>query len=283
MPSAINSKAEPVTGNTGLELLQPYLHDSSVSELSTILKNSNGSSFPRLHIHGLVGSSVAMVSAAVFLEYPAVHMAVLPDKESAVYFCNDLENLFGESSFSFHKKRVLLFPTSYRRPYEVEQTDNSNVLMRTEVLKRVSSRSGNTFIVTYPEALSEKVVSKQYLEKSTMKLKRGEAVDLDFIYDLLDQHGFERVDFVVEPGQVALRGGIIDVFSYTNDYPYRLEFSGDIVESIRSFNPSTSFHWTGSTILRLCLMFRTGSCTKKGSPSLNSFQKVLCSGWQILH
>lgn len=223
------------------ELLKLFLDDSKVSGITEALQQDPAISAgqPRIRISGLVGSSASLLVAALFRKFPVVHLVILADKESAVYFCNDLENLLGEADSSFHKKHVLLFPTSYKRPYEPEKTDNSNVLMRTEVLKRLSTRSGNTVVVTYPEALSEKVVTRKYLEQATMKLKKGESVDLDFMYDLLDQYHFERVDFVAEPGQVALRGGIIDVFSFNNDYPYRIEFSGDTVESIRSFNPAT--------------------------------------------
>ncbi|NVO21092.1 MAG: transcription-repair coupling factor [Bacteroidetes bacterium] len=232
---------EQGANTSGKELLAYYSEHRSFEKLINVLQinEEEKGSNPRIFLDGLVGSSFSLYMASFFSQLPAVHLIVMADKESAVYQSNDLENLLGETEFSFHKKRVLLFPTSYKRPYEVEKTDNSNVLMRTEVLKRVSTRSSDTIIVTYPEALSEKVVTKKYLEKATVKLRKGESVDLDFMYDLLDQYGFERVDFVAEPGQLAFRGGIIDVFSYTNDYPYRIEFSGEIVESIRSFDPAT--------------------------------------------
>jgi len=187
----------------------------------------------------LVGSSASLAVAAMHKVVSGIHLIVLNDKESAVYFCNDLENLLGDTDESFHRRHVLFYPTSYKKPYEPEKTDNSNVLMRTEVLKRITTRGKDTIIVTYPEALTEKVVNRKYLEKSTLKLKRGETVDLDFIYDLLDEYGFVRTDFVVEAGQFALRGGIIDVFSFTNDNPYRIEFVGDEVGSLRTFDPVT--------------------------------------------
>jgi len=199
----------------------------------------NSSARTRIALRGLVGSSASVAAVAICQSVSNIHMVVLGDKESAVYFSNDLENLLGETDENFRRKHVLFYPTSYKRPYEPETTDNSNVLMRTEVLKRLSSRGKDTIIVTYPEALTEKVVNRKYLEKSTLKLKRGESVDLDFIYDMLDEYGFTRTDYVVEPGQVALRGGIIDVFSFTNDLPYRIEFSGDEVESLRTFDPVT--------------------------------------------
>ena len=220
------------------KLLQFYSTDQRIASLSAILSNTT-ERVPRIHLKGLTGSSASLSVAAAFLASPRVHLVVLTDKESAVYFCNDLENLLGEAETAFHKKRVLLFPTSYKRPYEIEKTDNSNVLMRTEVLKRLSTRAKNTVVVTWPEALSEKVVTKNYLEKSTLHLRCNEAIDMDFMYDALEEYGFERVDFVVEPGQVAIRGGIIDVFSFTNDYPYRIEFEDDAVASIRTFDPAS--------------------------------------------
>jgi transcription-repair coupling factor (superfamily II helicase) len=217
-------------------LVTAFTQDIRIREAVSLL---NSPEKQRILLKGFVGSSASVAAAAMHQSLPGIHLVVLSDKESAVYFSNDLENLLGETDEKFHRKHVLFYPTSYKRPYEPENTDNSNVLMRTEVLKRISSRGRDTIIVTYPEALTEKVVNRRYLEKSTLKLKRGETVDLDFIYDLLDEYGFERTDFVVEPGQIALRGGIIDVFSFTNDIPYRIEFVGDEVGSIRTFDPST--------------------------------------------
>ena len=217
-------------------LVTAFSQDSRIQEAVSLL---NSPEKQRILLKGLVGSSASVVAAAMHQSLPGIHLVVLNDKESAVYFSNDLENLLGETDEKFHRKRVLFYPTSYKRPYEPENTDNSNVLMRTEVLKRISTRGKETIIVTYPEALTEKVVNRKYLEKSTLKLKRGETVDLDFIYDLLDEYGFVRTDFVVEPGQIALRGGIIDVFSFTNDIPYRIEFVGDEVGSLRTFDPAT--------------------------------------------
>jgi transcription-repair coupling factor (superfamily II helicase) len=241
MEEDLSGNGQPAneTFNVSVEtLLSIYREDERLTGLSLLLQKSEAP-LQRVHINGLTGSSASLAVAAVFLSVPRVHVAILSDKESAVYFCNDLENLLGEAETAFHKKRVLLFPTSYKRPYEIEKTDNSNVLMRTEVLKRLSTRARNTVVVTWPEALSEKVVTKNYLEKSTLHLKCNEAIDMDFMYDVLDEYGFERVDFVVEPGQVAIRGGIIDVFSFTNDYPYRIEFEDDAVASIRTFDPAT--------------------------------------------
>jgi len=218
------------------QLMASFSQDNRIIQVVDLLKSNEKH---RIMLQGLVGSSVPVAVGAVHQVMAGIHLVVLNDKESAVYFCNDLENLLGESDENFHRRKVLFYPTSYKKPYEPEKTDNSNVLMRTEVLKRISTRGKETIIVTYPEALTEKVVNRKYLEKATLKLKKGETVDLDFIYDLLDEYGFIRTDYVVEPGQFALRGGIIDVFSFTNDNPFRIEFAGDEVESLRTFDTVT--------------------------------------------
>jgi transcription-repair coupling factor (superfamily II helicase) len=229
--------AEPVSeAFSASQLVALFSGDTRIKQIVNVLKSGEKQ---RVKLKGLIGSSVSVTASAIHQAVPAIHLVVLSDKESAVYFCNDLENLLGDTDENFHRRHVLFYPTSYKRPYEPEKTDNSNVLMRTEVLKRISTRGKETIIVTYPEALTEKVINRRYLEKSTLKLKRGETVDLDFIYDLFDEYGFIRTDYVVEPGQFALRGGIIDVFSFTNDNPYRIEFAGDEVESLRTFDPVT--------------------------------------------
>jgi len=191
-----------------------------------------------IHVKGLIGSSPTLLISGIYQHLETNHLIVLPDKESAAYFLNDLESIFDEKGNSFHKKKILFFPTSYKRTAEIEHQDNTNILLRTEVLKRLGTSKRKTIVVSYPEALAEKVVRKAYLSKNTIRLKRGEPSSLDSIADLLIENEFERVDFVYEPGQFAIRGGIIDVFSYTNDFPYRIEFFGNEVESIRSFNPA---------------------------------------------
>jgi transcription-repair coupling factor (superfamily II helicase) len=191
----------------------------------------------RIHLKGLMGSARPLLASAISQQLQVNHLIVLPDKETAAYFFNDLESIFGEKGMNFHKKKILFYPTSYKRTYDPESYDSTNVLMRTEVLKRVASSKRKSIIVSYSEALTEKVVRKAYLSKNTIRLKRTEISSIDGIIDLLNENDFERVDFVYEPGQFSLRGGIVDVFSFTNDYPYRIEFFGDEVESIRSFNP----------------------------------------------
>lgn len=204
--------------------------------IADIVASLNSDENSRLHLKGLAGSSVALVAASVFVKNDPLFLIILSDKEEAAYFFNDMENLLLEEDIPFHKKKVLFFPTTYRRPYEPEKTDNTNILSRTEVMKRLGTREGGTIVVTYPEALAEKVVSRSYLKKNTLRLSVKDSLSIDFVIDLLMEYNFERVDFVIEPGQFSLRGGIIDVFSFTNDHPYRIQFFGDDVESIRTFD-----------------------------------------------
>ncbi len=154
------------------------------------------------------------------------------DKEEAAYFLNDLEQLIND-------KDVLFYPGSYRRPYQIEETDNANVLLRAEVLNRINSRKKPALIVTYPDALFEKVVTRRELEKNTLKISVGDLLSLDFVNEIMFSYQFNRVDFVTEPGEFSVRGGILDVFSFSHDEPYRIEFFGDEVDSIRTFDVET--------------------------------------------
>jgi transcription-repair coupling factor (superfamily II helicase) len=134
----------------------------------------------------------------------------------------------------------LLFPSSYRTPYQLDEVENANVLMRAEILNRILAQEiPREIIVTYPEALYEKVVNKRSLKENTFTAQVGEKVDVEFVAELLSTYDFEKTDFVYEPGQFAIRGGIIDVFSYANEMPFRIELFGREIESIRTFDPES--------------------------------------------
>lgn len=186
----------------------------------------------KINIKGLVGSSLSFVIAEAFKSAESPFLLILNDKEEAAYLLNDLEQLIGE-------KDVLFYPGSYRRPYQIEETDNANVLLRAEVLNRINSRKKPAIIVTYPDALFEKVVTRKELDKNTQKIKLGDEISLDFLNEVLFEYQFKRVDFVTEPGEFSVRGGIVDVFSFSHDEPYRIEFFGDEVDSIRTFDVET--------------------------------------------
>jgi transcription-repair coupling factor (superfamily II helicase) len=185
-----------------------------------------------VQLKGLVGSSLSFVLAEAFKKADAPFLLIFNDKEEAAYYLNDLELIIGE-------KDVLFYPGSYRRPYQIEETNNANVLLRAEVLNRINSRKKPAVVVTYPDALFEKVVTRKELDKNTLKIQLEDTLSLDFLNEVLFEYKFKRVDFVTEPGEFSVRGGIVDVFSFSHDEPYRLEFFGDEVDSIRTFDVET--------------------------------------------
>ncbi|WP_026462000.1 transcription-repair coupling factor [Adhaeribacter aquaticus] len=214
------------------DFLDLYRHDALVQTIAERLKSD-----PIYHIHlkGLVGSLDAALAAAVStLLDDSHHLFILHDKEEAAYFHADLQNI------TDGEKEVLLFPSSYKRAYSFDETENANILMRAEVLNHLNNKTGKgLLIVTYPEALTEKVINKKSLVENTFGVKVGEKLDTNFLTEVLTEYDFERTEFVYEAGQFAIRGGIVDIFSYANDLPYRIELFGDEIESIRTFNPNT--------------------------------------------
>jgi len=218
------------------ELIQFYKADSRAQLLQTTWR-SEGS---KTELKGIVGSATPLLAASLFdqwgdssaiAEQPS-HLFILDDKESAAYFLNDLEQLLGKSH------RILFFPRSARVPYQEEVTENANIAMRAEVLNEINRDGKGLAIVTFGEALAEQVISQRELSEQTFALALGEKYTLDFLDEVFIEYGFNKVDFVYEPGQYAVRGGIVDVFSYSFDHPYRIEFFGDEVESIRKFDPT---------------------------------------------
>src|SRR5690606_22334874 len=127
------------------------------------------------------------------------------------------------------------YPGSYRRPYQIEETDNADVLLRAVGLNRLNARKKPVVLVSYADALIEKVVTRKQLDKNTLKIAVNDKMTIDFVNEVLVEYNFKRVDFVSEPGEFSVRGGIIDVFSFSNENPYRIEFFGNEIDSIRTF------------------------------------------------
>jgi transcription-repair coupling factor (superfamily II helicase) len=187
----------------------------------------------QLQVKGLSGSLDMVLLAAYFEQQGGFHLVIAQDKEEAAYLNSDLQNLL-----STLDQRI--FPSSYKRPYQYEEVENANVLQRAELLNQLlESKGSSRIVITYPEALYEKVINKRSLVENTFTARVGEAVDMEFITEILSTYDFERTDFVYEPGQFAIRGGILDVFSFSNEFPYRLELVGKEIESIRTFDPET--------------------------------------------
>ncbi|MEM9932158.1 MAG: DEAD/DEAH box helicase, partial [Bacteroidota bacterium] len=210
------------------EILKAYQENETWLSIVEELKQDKGGKF---QLKGLAGSQLSFLVASSFRLMQRNMLVILDDKEEALYLQNDLQTLMP-------RKEVFLFPASYKRPYQVEEIDNANVLMRAEVLNELNhTRTGRQLIITFAEALNEKVVNKRSLVKNTLELKQGETCGMEFVMEVLEEYGFEREEFVYEPGQFAIRGGILDVFSFAHDLPYRIEFFGEEVESIRTFDP----------------------------------------------
>ncbi len=199
--------------------------------MKTVAAGIKAHSPSNIRLKGLSGSLDAVVVATTWNLHPQDYLIVLPDREEAAYFVNDLQNLL--------EREILLFPTSDKRPYEFTEIENANILMRAEVLNRLANKKGGEIIVTYPDALSEKVINKRSLASNTFTIKLGEKLDMAFLEDFLHSYDFEKTDFVYEAGQFAVRGGIVDIFSFAHELPFRIELFGDEVDGIRSFEPGS--------------------------------------------
>jgi len=211
------------------EIVKKYIDQGFVKGFASLLEEENSK---RIQAKGLVGSQDAFVVTAISQITGKCQLIILHDKEEAGYFLNDLQSLNPEQEIQF-------LPYSYKKPYEFDEVENANVLLRTEVLNKIKGNSFNGFIVTYPDALTERVINKKSFQSNTFSVKKGEKLDHSFLSELLINYDFEKADFVYEAGQFAVRGGIVDVFSYSNALPFRIELFGDEIESIRIFDPSS--------------------------------------------
>ncbi len=208
-------------------ILQTYQTSPKIQEVKQLLTKN-------LHIglQNLRASATGFVLNALHQQLEKPLLLIFDNKEEAAYYYNDLQRIAGEN-------KVLFFPESYRRAYQIEETDNANVLLRSKVLNHLQSRQKPQIVVSYPAALFEKVVLKKELQRNTLKIKTGDKLSMDFLYDVMFEYHFEQVDFVSQPGEFAIRGGILDVYSFGDDQPYRIELFGDEIESIRSFDIET--------------------------------------------
>ncbi len=210
------------------ELESVYARLPQVSAVADLLGKS---SVKTIFLEGLLGSSSSMFFGCLAPRAQAPLLFILQDAEEAGYFYHDLTQLLGN-------RDVLFFPSSYRRSIKYAQRDAASEILRTEVLARLSAdhqASSALYIVTYPEALAEMVVSKQTLDTRTLVLEKDQTIAVSEIEQTLRGFGFKEVDYVYEPGQFALRGSILDVYSYSCEYPYRIDFFGDDIDSIRTF------------------------------------------------
>ncbi|MBZ5858484.1 transcription-repair coupling factor [Flavihumibacter profundi] len=213
-------------------LLEQYLNDGRLFQLADKLTLSQPQ---HIVLKSLSGSSPEFLVTAIFkhsVTEQVNHVVILNDAEEAAYFHNTLENLTGALDLFY-------FPSSFRTKKNYRQLNSSHVMLRTETLTRLTGGGNKKLVVTYPEALFEKVVRPETLSGNIIRVKVNDVLDTVKLYEQLTDAGFNRTDFVYEPGQFAVRGGIIDIYSFGNEKPYRIELFGNDVDSIRLFDPET--------------------------------------------
>jgi transcription-repair coupling factor (superfamily II helicase) len=215
-----------------------------LSELISIYKNhpnslilkawDNNSTDKSCNIKGLSGSSRSIFAATCINQTGGIHWFIIPGSEEAAYFYNDLSHALDEES-------VMFFPSAYKRSVEQNEIDEAGLILRTAVLNTFKNirEKKRLIVVTYPDALMEKVITSDSLNKNTLDLNVNERISISFIREVLEEYHFEEVEFVYEPGQFSVRGSIVDIFSYSHYLPYRIDFFGDEVESIRTFEVET--------------------------------------------
>jgi transcription-repair coupling factor (superfamily II helicase) len=209
------------------DIRDKYAAHPLIIQLCGILKSAET---PSCGVKGLSGSATSFALGAVSDKLQRSIMIICADAEEANYIHGDLSNIIGSKKTGF-------FPSTYKRSPLVGHKDSSSVILRTEVLNHLRNGASRSVIVTYPEAVMEFVVSAQIMESKMLQLRLGEKISTEFLNDMLHEYGFVRTDFVFEPGQFAIRGSIVDIFSYSSPDPYRIDFFGDSVDSLRTFDP----------------------------------------------
>lgn len=206
-----------------------YTQHPGIKAIISSLKQSGRD----IYLKGLTGSAASIVCSTIFTQLKKDNiLCILNDLEEAGYFYHDCCRILNDTD-------VLFFPSQFKRNIRYRQKDPGSEILRTGVLSRLNNEKQPCMIISYPEALAEKVVSKEALQNNTLSMAVNERIDTLFVAEVLDSYGFDRVDYVYEPGQYAVRGSIIDVFSFSDEYPYRLDFFGNELESIRRFDVET--------------------------------------------
>ena len=216
--------------NAVLSLLEENRHAEIISSAHKNLSEKNSSK--DIILSGLNGSAKAVITASLFEKKGDIFLCLQNDLEDAGYFYNDLMRLMND-------RDVYFFPSAYHRHIKYGHIDLANEILRTEVLGLLQTEKPSGIIVSYPDAIAEKVLSKKVLQENTLSIHTCEKIDPMFVSDVLDKYGFEQTDYVYEPGQYAMRGSIVDIFSFSNEYPFRVDFFGNEVETIRRFDVET--------------------------------------------
>jgi transcription-repair coupling factor (superfamily II helicase) len=208
------------------ELISKFAQNKS---LENLLNDINDKEPKIYHLNGLYASSASFYFLAFLKKKTSTNFIILGDREEASYFYNDLLNISGNEDFLF-------FPSSFKRSVQFNKIDSAAIIQRTDVFNKIASSSRKITIVTYTEALAEKVITENELAENTLQLGIGDKLSIEFVNEVLIEYNFKLVDFVFEPGQYSIRGSIIDIFSFSNDNPFRIDFFGNEIESIRTFD-----------------------------------------------
>ncbi len=211
-------------------LLNRISQNENNEKLSSLL--SDEKSDWKILLKGLSGSAKSFAVASSFVSTKKMFCAILPDKESASYFYDDMTSIIGDDA-------VMFYPSAFRRSIEYMKENKSNIVLQTEVLARLNSSKKAFLIVSYPEAIMEKVIRTKELTRNTFNISVDDELSMEKFIDVLNDWNFSREDFVFEPGNYAVRGSLIDVFSYGAEKPYRIDFDDDRVEKIRIFDTET--------------------------------------------
>ncbi|MBS1924751.1 MAG: transcription-repair coupling factor, partial [Bacteroidetes bacterium] len=201
------------------------------------LQIANGIVLPQpqhFQISGTYGSAAQFILASVFenTSTPQNHLVILNEGEDAAYFHNSLQNITGALE-------IFYFPSTFKNKKNFSLVNSSHVMLRTEALTKIAAGGNKKILITHADALFEKVVLSKTLFEKTLHIKQADELDVDLLIEKCVNYGFEKTDFVYEPGQFAIRGGIIDIYSFGNEKPYRIELFGKEVDSIRIFDPET--------------------------------------------
>lgn len=226
----------PLLKTMTLDDLLAHYYKKEAAQLRPLLDGQDKT----IALRGLIGSSYPLLAAHLIPEVSKTQLFVFDSKERAAFFYNDIEKLLNDKNVELPNKRVHYLPSSYKRAHISNEIDNANIKLRSEVINKLTNHAKDPIaIVTYAEAIAEKVVSRQFINSNTFTIKMGTEIPTDIFLNFLYEFEYLQEDFVFEPGQFAWRGNIFDIYSFSEEYPYRIELDGDRIDSIRYFNPET--------------------------------------------
>lgn len=249
------------------DLKEKWKNNNKFIELVEKINDNNSD---EINIRGLAGSSYAFLIAAFSDIHKKNIFIIKENKEAALHLMNDLETIFDDSSKDLSDKKVLFFPSAYKNAYDFSREDNLNILHRSNVINRLTVERKSKIIVCSPESFIEPILDKEAISKASFQLSVGESVSMDFMIELFHSYDFVNVDFVTEPGQFAIRGGIIDVFAFSSDRPFRIEFSDDEIYSLRIFDPFTQESIEKSSKINIL----SNICKSENNSNSNTFNII---------